>query len=161
MKLHWAVFVCSSLKSVQCLFFLFRITPPFHTSSPEHQKYTPPSASRKGRLFDGDEFLTKNAAGPRNLLEVIFFLMDSWISTKTKYTAMPEHWALTNKQKEQRLEKPVKFSYKLERSTSVCCKHVSALSCCFIQPRWNGRYTVPRHLSLTPYSRLIKPNYNL
>ncbi|CAH3017848.1 unnamed protein product [Porites evermanni] len=47
-----------------------RITPPFHTSSPEHQKYTPPSTSRRGRLFDGDEFLTKNAAGPRNLLEV-------------------------------------------------------------------------------------------
>ena len=85
--------MCSSLKSVQCLFFfLSRITPPFHTSSPEHQKYTPPSASRRGRVFDGDEFLTKNAAGPRNLLEVMFFHVDNRISAKTnKYTAMPEH----------------------------------------------------------------------
>lgn len=73
LKLHCAVLVCSSSKSLQCLFFLPRITPPFHTSSPEHQKYTPPSASRRGHLFDGDEFLTKNAAGPRNLLEVVFF----------------------------------------------------------------------------------------
>lgn len=53
-------------------------------------------------MFDGDEFLTKNAAGPRNLLEVMFFHVDNRISAKTnKYTAMPEHWALTNKQKEQ------------------------------------------------------------
>lgn len=89
--MHCAVFVCSSLKSVQCLFFLSRITPPFHTSSPEHQKYTPPSASRRGRLFDGDEFLTKNAAGPRNLLEVMFFHMDNRISAKTKHTAMSEN----------------------------------------------------------------------
>jgi len=36
--------------------------------------------------------------------------MDNRISAKTKYTAMPEHWALTNKQKEQQLEKPLKLN---------------------------------------------------
>lgn len=47
-----------------------RITPPFHTSSPEHQRYTPPSDSRRSRLFDDEGFLPKNVVGPRNLLEV-------------------------------------------------------------------------------------------
>lgn len=47
-----------------------RITPPFHTSSPEHERYTPPSERRRGRLFDEDGFVPKNVVGPRNLLEV-------------------------------------------------------------------------------------------
>jgi len=47
-----------------------RITPPFHTSSPEHERYTPPSERRRGPLFDEDGFVPKNVVGPRNLLEV-------------------------------------------------------------------------------------------
>lgn len=47
-----------------------RLTPPFHTSSPEHQRYTPPSGSKRCRLFDDKGFLPKNSVGPRNLLEV-------------------------------------------------------------------------------------------
>lgn len=54
--------------------FLSRITPPFHTSSPEHERYTPPSERRRGRLFDEDGFVPKNVVGPRNLLEVKIFL---------------------------------------------------------------------------------------
>lgn len=47
-----------------------RITPPFHTSSPENQRYTPPSESRRGRVFADEGYLSKNNVGPRNLLEV-------------------------------------------------------------------------------------------
>ena len=47
-----------------------RLTPPFHTSSPEHERYTPPSERRRGRLFDEDGNVPKNVVGPRNLLEV-------------------------------------------------------------------------------------------
>ena len=47
-----------------------RMTPPFHTSSPEHERYTPPLDSRRGRLFDEGGFLQKSNVGPRNLLEV-------------------------------------------------------------------------------------------
>ena len=55
-------------------FFLPRITPPFHTSSPEHERYTPPSERRRGQLFDEEGFLPKNVVGPRNLLEVHVFV---------------------------------------------------------------------------------------
>ena len=58
---------------IQFLFFLPRITPPFHTSSPEHERYTPPSERRRGQLFDEEGFLPKNVVGPRNLLEVHVF----------------------------------------------------------------------------------------
>lgn len=54
-------------------FFLPRITPPFHTSSPEHERYTPPSERRRGQLFDEEGFVPKNVVGPRNLLEVYVF----------------------------------------------------------------------------------------
>lgn len=46
------------------------ITPPFHTSSPEHERYTPPSERRRGPLFHDGGFMTNNVVGPRNLLEV-------------------------------------------------------------------------------------------
>lgn len=47
-----------------------RITLPFHTSSPEHERYTPPSERRRGPLFHEEGFVTKNVVEPRNLLEV-------------------------------------------------------------------------------------------
>ena len=50
------------------------MTPPFHTSSPEHERYTPPSERRRGQLFDEEGFIPKNVVGPRNLLEVCFKL---------------------------------------------------------------------------------------
>ena len=51
-------------------FFSYRIAPPFHTSSPEHERYTPPSERRRGPLFHEEGFMSKNVVGPRNLLEV-------------------------------------------------------------------------------------------
>ncbi|XP_074617902.1 membrane-associated tyrosine- and threonine-specific cdc2-inhibitory kinase-like [Acropora palmata] len=65
---------CSHMDQIKISPCIYReqagITPPFHTSSPEHQRYTPPSDRGRSRLFDDGGFLSRSNVGPRNLLEV-------------------------------------------------------------------------------------------